>query len=512
MFKRSLLIFISAVSWPVAMAQYSAGTVTFDSLKRLIIEKNVGTIEALLPLLPDSFRSHYALMFNSRSLQEASYRDPRVILYGPEAKFIITFNGNPGLRGFDALETMEFDDGTKSFRFHEITFPKKSTESAVSASQVRFSESNPDKCLKCHGSPSRPIWDTYPVWPGAYGERDHQPLSAKEREGLADFLRNQAAHPRYRPLAESKLFLERDSLLARAATRYDGSSATDPNSDLSALLSKLNFQAIASEVGGSPGFPAYRYALLASLEHDCGNIEDFLPEQVRSTFRRSYRQFAIDSDRVNRNQDRLKQLRALPRTDSGNLLPFSTQTGGESSAKFRYLVEQGLRISTDQWSPALEKGTYDFTTPGMSMIDIRPYILAEVTRDDPHIRDLSTISSSSNRYCSYLKARSLLALSGISVQPVAALHVAEPPRSPRPGLIQRCVGCHETGVGPALVFSNPDRLARELSTRKYSRGFLLDEILYRLSPEAGAHRMPLGLNISDEERKGLEDYFRSLAK
>jgi hypothetical protein len=41
---------------------------------------------------------------------------------------------------------------------------------------------------------------------------------------------------------------------------------------------------------------------------------------------------------------------------------------------------------------------------------------------------------------------------------------------------------------------------------------LLDEILYRLTPEAGADQMPRGLNINSDERHELEEYFLSLVR
>ncbi len=45
----------------------------------------------------------------------------------------------------------------------------------------------------------------------------------------------------------------------------------------------------------------------------------------------------------------------------------------------------------------------------------------------------------------------------------------------------------------------------------YPRGTLLSEILFRLSPASGQERMPSGANLSEQERKALEDYFRGLA-
>src|SRR5690349_15808778 len=77
---------------------------------------------ALLAALPAPQRTRYALMFESRSLQGATPENPRVILFGPDARFILTFNGSPAQRGFRVVETMEFDDGEKEFRLRELVF------------------------------------------------------------------------------------------------------------------------------------------------------------------------------------------------------------------------------------------------------------------------------------------------------------------------------------------------------------------------------------------------------
>jgi hypothetical protein len=41
----------------------------------------------------------------------------------------------------------------------------------------------------------------------------------------------------------------------------------------------------------------------------------------------------------------------------------------------------------------------------------------------------------------------------------------------------------------------------------FAHGTLMDEIRWRLAPEAGAGRMPLGTNLNDAERDALLEYF-----
>ena len=80
------------------------------------------------------------------------------------------------------------------------------------------------------------------------------------------------------------------------------------------------------------------------------------------------------------------------------------------------------------------------------------------------------------------------------------------------GVLERCVACHSSGAAPYLPFGEPGRLARQLHAASYPRGSLMDEIRFRLSPQAGASRMPLDANTTESERTEVEAYFRSLFK
>jgi hypothetical protein len=117
------------------------------------------TLEALLPELPQSYRTFFTLMHETKSLQEATPDDPRVILFGLDAKLLMAFDGTA-----KNLELIEWQPKTKSFEFHEIEFPKQGSP--------HYSEPNPAKCVRCHGTDLRPNWEHYRQWPGAYGADD----------------------------------------------------------------------------------------------------------------------------------------------------------------------------------------------------------------------------------------------------------------------------------------------------------------------------------------------------
>lgn len=165
---------------------------TYDGLASLIQERQVRSIDELLPLLPTDFMSQYTLMRDSESLQSADALNPRAIVYGGDGTFIMSFNGAPSQDGYDDLELIQYRERTRSFEFRRISFP--SPRNSLSA--VQFSEANPRMCLACHEVDPRPNWEQFSTWPGAYGEHNDT-LEGAERQAYLRFRATQAGHPRY---------------------------------------------------------------------------------------------------------------------------------------------------------------------------------------------------------------------------------------------------------------------------------------------------------------------------
>jgi len=499
----------------------------FASLQSLLAQQDIGSVEELIAALPPAQRNRYALVFDSRSLQGASLENPRVILYGPDARFIVTFNGSPAQRGFRVVETMEFDAATKEFRLRELLFPER----AGGVDKVVVSEADPQRCARCHGAPARPVWDTFPLWPGAYGERYRNNLSARERAGLSAFLAQQPTHPRYRQLLGANRFADPQTFRSNALGQYAGIPQEPPNAELAVYLSRLQAQSIARQLVQQPAFDAYRYALVGLADNACGRLADFYSDSLWHSRRQDFERFARNTALANARQAQLKAARAAI-TGGGALAPQST-TSDNALVQLRFVAESALGVATQNWTLALEQGTYDFTLPPLPAQPLRETLVAEVATRDAVIQDLSRYSTSSDgdRFCSYLKRRSratLIAssdgapgvvplnptapLSRAAVAPVAgAMNAPAAAIMAPPAALQLCVSCHETGVAPLLPFSDPTQLTQQLRVRPSAHGTLIDEIRFRLSAAAGAHQMPLGLNLSDADRDSLAAYFAALA-
>ncbi len=506
---RAILLSLLVAVTPAVTAMSFAG------LKQVIVDRNVRSIEDLLPLLPEDLRSRYVLMFRSRSLHGSTFAHPRAILFDPEARLVISFNGNPGQAGFTALETMEFDGADKSFKFREIVFPVDADRKA----SVHISQPNPEPCLKCHGEPPRPIWDTHPAWPGAYGERYDASLTASESAGLREFLREQPSHPRYRYLLAVDRFANLETFRPSARTRYEGDERLPPNGEFGAALGRLNFEAIVHLLESRPEFDSYKYLLLAALGTDCGRLDAFFPNAQRAGIQSALDRFIAASARANAAQAQLKQLRAV---DADRSAPGGyTQVGGiESLDRFRFAVETRFGLSTSQWTTALEKGSYDFTWSPAASAEMVSYLRKRVTLTNPEIKELADFRTFSERdpYCTYLARRSRAALAGVGPEAAIATRPAPEAAAPASGatraqaLLGTCSACHLGGIGPHLPFDRPPELAALLRSGRFAHGTLLDEIRWRLAPQAGAGRMPLGTNITDEERDALLGYFTAVSQ
>jgi hypothetical protein len=229
---------------------------TFTKLRRLIQSRRLSTVESTLEVLHQEYPeylSFHTLMYKSLSLHESSFTEPRAIVFGPDAKFILTFNGNRRQRGGNAIEVVEYNEQLKQFEFREIAFSYGNSaafgelglrrdEILIRNRGVLISKPNPRKCQQCHGQNNSPIWASYFVWPGAYGSNDDhltfsfhknnwnannlsffenadRPHSQgrlmelrdgvpdRELQGMVEYVQNKPNHPRYKWLP--RFFYER---------------------------------------------------------------------------------------------------------------------------------------------------------------------------------------------------------------------------------------------------------------------------------------------------------------
>ncbi|HEV7611707.1 MAG TPA: hypothetical protein VGO37_07535 [Steroidobacteraceae bacterium] len=488
----------------LAAADACASDFNIDTLAAYIRTRNVQSVEEMLALLPSELRANYALAFASRSLQDATPSAPRAILFGSDARFIVTFNGDAGKRGYDVLETMQFDERSNSFHFREVSFQ--------SGGGGVMSEDNPARCAACHGRPARPIWDTPPSWPGIYGERYRAGLSKAESTGMAAFLARQTADPRYRYLIGALQLGERATYVPSAHALYNGASFDPPNARLAKLLASMNVRSLVSELADSPAFSAHRYVLLEAAGGNCGSLAQFFPSGLRIPLKQSMLVYERSSLASDAGQEAAKRLR---RASTGDAYHAGLQVADPIA--LRFIAEQLVGLPRQRWSLALEGGTFDLAAPE-GALSLEQLFFERLAAGEPELRDLRSFRSFSatDAYCAELRRRSQRELTAF--YGVAGAELSHPPGLPirediarHPALLDHCVACHDGEVGPALPFGDPVALAPRLIAAGYAHGRLLDEILYRLAPQAGAGRMPRDVIPTPAELHELEDYFVRVA-
>ena len=229
----------------------------------------VDSIAELAPLLPRELRSNFTFVYDSRSPFRSSIspKFPRVILFTRDARLVLTFTGDPENPGYDMLEALSFDDASASFVARAYLLP------AAERRSWRPAPEDAD-CARCHGADARPIFDSYPLWPGFYGSvLDAFP---RDRLGVAElakyraFLAGAARSEPYRSLVFPSGSATSPYLDPRR--RVEGAVELDaatlpflPNTRLGMALTELNRARIYRKLARSRNFASDEKRALAEL-------------------------------------------------------------------------------------------------------------------------------------------------------------------------------------------------------------------------------------------------------
>lgn len=229
----------------------------------------VDSIEELVPLLPKELRSNFTLVYDSRSPfhDSISPNYPRVILFTGDARLVLTFTGDEQKPGANLLESLSFDADSARFRLRAYLLPAAERTGWQPPAEAA-------NCARCHGVDARPIFDSYPLWPGFYGSQQdtfpHDRLGDKEYRDYKNFLAGPAKSGVYRGLIFPAGSAASPYLDPR---RFDPNMAEVPaeplrffpNTRLGMALTELNRQRIYRKLRAGKDFAANEKPLLAEL-------------------------------------------------------------------------------------------------------------------------------------------------------------------------------------------------------------------------------------------------------
>jgi len=315
-------------------------------------------------------RANFTFVHDSRGPLRASVTPafPRAILFTADARLVLSFTGDPGAPGFDLLEALAFDDASASFSPRAWLLP---------AAQRRAWRPPPEAmdCARCHGADARPIFDSYPLWPGFYGAvLDAFPRDRPGREELARyraFLAGAARAAPYNGLAfpagsSTSPYLDPRRMVEGAVELDPSTMPFLPNTRLGMALTELNRARIGRKLAASPGFPDSGRPALAGLL-GCSRAAAPAPAAVET----------ILGELARENDDRLRRLglradEPRPAIDAMEELRFAPALAEIDAAARR------LGADRTDWSMALEPGALAFFDGILSgMYGDRSYYLKE---------------------------------------------------------------------------------------------------------------------------------------
>jgi cytochrome c5 len=356
-----------------------AAVFSYDALQRLLdVHPELRAPEDLIPLLPEDCRSNFNLMYQSRSLQGGDWDNPRVILDCGAGRLVLGYTGLASQANGDRVELLRFDEGQKAFFTGEITF---------TAAGARI-EDSPQACIKCHGNPARPVWDSYDLWPGAYGSAgDLILVGSEEEKHFRSFLSlHQGKDDRYRSLIG--LYENRNDSNADYYISVSTLQGHLPsNTRLGVDLSNLNIEHVKHQVDHAQNLAQLRYAALGALV-GCGAIDEFFPAaqwaELHARFPKSLRHQLVESmnqtarsyffDRLQRQGGVAKSgaLKGVLRPIDPTLKSYEplTEKEGRGRVSFRdgfvavrelplRILMKWLGIEIEDWFMTREPGSYD---------------------------------------------------------------------------------------------------------------------------------------------------------
>jgi len=510
---------------------------TFKSLMDLIQSNQVNSVDQLLPLLPQSYRSNFALMFKSGSLQTATPTSPRVIAYGDTFPVESIFHGKNTDRlylGFqtdtgigtklpNSLEVIEWIPEQNKYQFYQLDFPLTSSKVEV----------NPAKCSECHGTPLRPNWTAYPRWDGALGNSN----ALSGNFGDDSFLTQEQVNSAVEPLKKNN-----DRLKSFDLSAFEILGKIElPNANMSGKIgSQLQVRNV-DVIRNSPAYAQFKYAFAGAFM-ECVNYSDFFDARTQDALQAGvYAHLAnvpktSDVAQEDLNFAKLWQMTGALVQNSG------THFGGYSrevgvTTWMRFLLEgrgndgaillKNILGTPPFASPAAPYWSYDFVGFGDRIVGLGEQFFQSAAGDFPefdglfltHIQeeswDLQQYSNSTAMrtangpaapICQQLATKSRAAMTGYTVpvsanpseEPAKLIPVASSDASPVLSKFkQYCTTCHGVDGDIVLPLGDLDKL----KAYRTSAGRSIEQRL--LGKEMPPPTYPV--QPSDDERKAMID-------
>ncbi|MBK9294472.1 MAG: hypothetical protein IPM57_08505 [Oligoflexia bacterium] len=378
--------YYGADTYYIGQLQYNKATFSKPDFDKILKQKSPQSIAELLNYLPKSFLKNVIAIFKSRSLQEASGKNPRILLFNEDASFVITLNGHPSQAGFEALEIMYFDFNDYKFKFYEMVFKNDLSE------RIKFDKNaidrtnrtgvNPPACLGCHRMPEpRPNWGIYPTWPGVFAQsgegidriifdyKSDNYIINNEWIAFKEFVKNATQNSRYSKLKiDYKYWFdfmnsveEKNSTVQKSV--YTTSDAKDKlllnPTNFTGHIAALNLLRLSKNIICSPSYKDNRDLLIPS--HSKGFT--YIAEKLNLTTA----ELKTEIKNINKIQEASDDLfyANIDQLSSGRTNIYSKSKFGKNEyvALLHIILSSKFNMSLSDYELSFEKGYLNFSTP-----------------------------------------------------------------------------------------------------------------------------------------------------
>ncbi|MCH9648397.1 MAG: hypothetical protein K0U98_09165 [Deltaproteobacteria bacterium] len=163
---------------------------SIEELLQFVHDQGITNVAELLDGMPPAMKENYTLVETTGTGLPSSVEHPRMILFGSDSRFIMAIATDPDDQQREVIDIADLDDDTGFWKFRSLDMA--ATPPALSADD--------SACVACHGSPARPIWGSYPDWPGIYGP-DNDRLTSPQASRLEALRTSEApASDRFRSI------------------------------------------------------------------------------------------------------------------------------------------------------------------------------------------------------------------------------------------------------------------------------------------------------------------------
>ena len=219
---------------------------------------------------------------NSLSGNPASLEHPRVILFGSDARFLWSFGTDPNDPKREVLDMAKLNGRTGYWIFRSLDF----RENPPKLSR------NDNECTECHSANPRPIWESYPNWPGIFGNNGVDDFTAEQAQAFKDILANRKNSDRFKYLKFADRYLRfPEDIRGGSPFRIPLRQYDLPNTDFNLELGPAVGEGIYKRIKSSPHYKDLYEGLLLM---DCDRSSQVHDSQVWQNFERTLDQLGFE--------------------------------------------------------------------------------------------------------------------------------------------------------------------------------------------------------------------------